>query len=151
MNHFAFDNDWDVIKGQLKHRYGQLTDDDLTLIEGKGTELFARLRQKLGLSAINLDAVLHELREVTGGKLDEVKANLGEVADDARATAGAALSDLKAKASKLGDEAKAQTTLVYEHARTLCENGDEYVRQNPGVSLLAATCLGFVTGLLLRR
>jgi uncharacterized protein YjbJ (UPF0337 family) len=39
---------WNQLKGKLKQRYGQLTDDDLTFSEGKEDELFGRLQQKLG-------------------------------------------------------------------------------------------------------
>ncbi len=39
---------WNELKGKLKQKYGQLTDDDLTYQEGKDDELFGRLQQRLG-------------------------------------------------------------------------------------------------------
>jgi len=39
---------WNQLKGKLKQKYGQLTDDDLSFSEGKEDELFGRLQQKLG-------------------------------------------------------------------------------------------------------
>jgi len=39
---------WNEIKGKLKQKYGQLTDDDLTFSEGKDDELLGRLQKKLG-------------------------------------------------------------------------------------------------------
>lgn len=39
---------WNQIKGELKQRYGQLTDDDLTYSEGKEDEFIGRLQKKLG-------------------------------------------------------------------------------------------------------
>lgn len=39
---------WNEIKGKMKQKYGQLTDDDLTFAEGKEDELLGRLQQKLG-------------------------------------------------------------------------------------------------------
>ena len=39
---------WNEIKGKLKQKYGQLTDDDLTFAEGKDDELLGRLQQRLG-------------------------------------------------------------------------------------------------------
>jgi uncharacterized protein YjbJ (UPF0337 family) len=38
------------VKGKLKQKYGQLTDDDLTYTEGKEDEMYGRLQQKLGKS-----------------------------------------------------------------------------------------------------
>ena len=39
---------WNVIKGKLKQAYGDLTDDDLTYMEGKEEELYGRLQKRLG-------------------------------------------------------------------------------------------------------
>ncbi len=39
---------WNQIKGELKQEYGQLSDDDLTYVEGREDELLGRLQQKLG-------------------------------------------------------------------------------------------------------
>ncbi len=39
---------WNEMKGKLKQKYGQLTDDDLAYDEGKEDEMYGRLQQKLG-------------------------------------------------------------------------------------------------------
>ena len=39
---------WNEIKGKLKQKYADLTDDDLTFAEGKDDELLGRLQKKLG-------------------------------------------------------------------------------------------------------
>ena len=39
---------WNEMKGKLKQQYGQLTDNDLTYVEGKEDELYGRLQKKLG-------------------------------------------------------------------------------------------------------
>ncbi len=39
---------WNVLKGEFKQKYGELTDDDLTYTEGKEDELLGRLQKKLG-------------------------------------------------------------------------------------------------------
>ena len=41
---------WNEVKGKLKQKYGNLTDDDLTFAEGKDEELLGRLQKKLGRS-----------------------------------------------------------------------------------------------------
>ena len=45
---------WNAVKGKLKQKYAQLTDDDLTFAEGKDEELLGRLQQKLGKSKEDL-------------------------------------------------------------------------------------------------
>jgi uncharacterized protein YjbJ (UPF0337 family) len=39
---------WNEIKGKLKQKYADLTDDDLQFAEGKEDELLGRLQKKLG-------------------------------------------------------------------------------------------------------
>jgi uncharacterized protein YjbJ (UPF0337 family) len=39
---------WDELKGKMKQKYAELTDDDLKYEEGKDDEMWGRLEQKLG-------------------------------------------------------------------------------------------------------
>jgi uncharacterized protein YjbJ (UPF0337 family) len=39
---------WNQIKGKLKQAYGNLSDDDLTYIEGKEDELIGRIQERTG-------------------------------------------------------------------------------------------------------
>ncbi|MXN89718.1 CsbD family protein [Flavobacterium sp. Sd200] len=39
---------WDELKGKLKQKYAELTDDDLKYEEGKDDEMWGRLEQKIG-------------------------------------------------------------------------------------------------------
>ncbi|WP_159522687.1 CsbD family protein [Sunxiuqinia indica] len=41
---------WNTIKGSLKQKYGELTDDDLTYAEGQEDELIGRIQKKTGKS-----------------------------------------------------------------------------------------------------
>lgn len=49
------------MKGKLKQKYAQLTDDDLTFAEGKDEELLGRLQQKLGKTKEDLRTELEDL------------------------------------------------------------------------------------------
>lgn len=48
MNELQIKGHWNEIKGNLKQKYGDLTDDDLKYAEGKEEELLGRLQQKTG-------------------------------------------------------------------------------------------------------
>jgi len=52
---------WNEVKGKLKQKYGQLTDDDLAFSEGKEDELLGRLQQKLGKTKEDLRAEIERL------------------------------------------------------------------------------------------
>jgi len=155
MKNFTYGTHWDEIKGQLKQRFAQLTDDDLAFVEGKGEELLGRLREKLGMSGKELDHVLFELNTAASDQLEKAKAKIGSLAGEAREKANAVAGEVRAKAGAAADEVKAQATAAYgqarERARGLFSEGEEYVRHNPRESLLAALCAGFVAGMLIRR
>ncbi len=39
---------WNQLKGKIKQEYGNLTDDDLTYVEGQEDELVGRIQEKSG-------------------------------------------------------------------------------------------------------
>ena len=39
---------WDELKGKLKQKYAELTDDDLMFEEGKEDETWGKIQQKIG-------------------------------------------------------------------------------------------------------
>lgn len=61
MTNLKFKGSWNELKGKLKQKYGQLTDDDLTFAEGKQDEFFGRLQQKLGKSKEDLRKEIENL------------------------------------------------------------------------------------------
>jgi uncharacterized protein YjbJ (UPF0337 family) len=54
MTNLQFKGSWNEVKGKLKQKYGQLTDNDLAFSEGKEDELLGRLQQRLGKSKEDL-------------------------------------------------------------------------------------------------
>jgi uncharacterized protein YjbJ (UPF0337 family) len=52
---------WHTVKGKLKEQYGQLTDDDLLLVEGKEDQLFGKLQKALGKTKEEVNELLNRL------------------------------------------------------------------------------------------
>lgn len=50
MDRLELKGNWNIIKGRLKQKYGDLTDDDLRYEEGKDDELIGRIQKKTGQS-----------------------------------------------------------------------------------------------------
>ncbi|HTF16579.1 MAG TPA: CsbD family protein [Chryseolinea sp.] len=48
MNKLGIKGNWNEVKGKLKQKYANLTDDDLMFAEGKEDELYGRLQKRLG-------------------------------------------------------------------------------------------------------
>jgi uncharacterized protein YjbJ (UPF0337 family) len=52
---------WNEIKGKLKQKYGQVTDDDLMFADGKEDELLGRLQKRLGRTKDELRAEIEDM------------------------------------------------------------------------------------------
>jgi uncharacterized protein YjbJ (UPF0337 family) len=61
MTNLKLKGDWNQLKGKLKQKYGQLTDDDLRFAEGKEDELLGRLQNRLGKSKEELRKEIESL------------------------------------------------------------------------------------------
>jgi uncharacterized protein YjbJ (UPF0337 family) len=58
MSDLKIKGNWNVIKGKLKQEYGDLTDNDLTYVEGREDELLGTIQKKTG-----------ETKETIAGKI----------------------------------------------------------------------------------
>jgi len=61
MNKLELKGSWNEIKGKLKQKYSDLTDDDLTFAEGKEDELYGRLQKRLGKTKMELKKEIEKL------------------------------------------------------------------------------------------
>ena len=61
MDKLNLKGNWNVVKGKLKQKYGDLTDDDLTYVEGKEDEFIGRLQKRIGKSR---EEIIEDLRSL---------------------------------------------------------------------------------------
>jgi uncharacterized protein YjbJ (UPF0337 family) len=61
MENLEIKGKWNQLKGKLKQKYGNLTDDDLTYDEGKEDELLGRLQEKTGKTKEQLASEIRDL------------------------------------------------------------------------------------------
>lgn len=60
MSKLQIKGNWNEIKGKLKQKFADLTDDDLTFTEGKEDEMLGRLQQRLGKSEEEIRRAVEE-------------------------------------------------------------------------------------------
>ncbi|HEY5744307.1 MAG TPA: CsbD family protein [Terrimicrobiaceae bacterium] len=61
MNKLQMKGSWNEVKGKLKQKYAELTDDDLVFTEGKEDELLGRLQQRLGQTKEEIRRAIEEV------------------------------------------------------------------------------------------
>lgn len=62
MSNLRIKGNWNEIKGKLKQKYGDVTDDDLKYADGKEDELLGKLQKKTGKSR---DEITREINEMS--------------------------------------------------------------------------------------
>lgn len=50
MNWQQIEGKWEQMKGQVKEKWGKLTDDDITAVQGKRDQLMGKLQERYGYS-----------------------------------------------------------------------------------------------------
>ena len=86
---------------------------------------------------------------------EELRAAAEEKASEFRSVAEEKAAEFRTVAESKANEYRAQAEETYHHARTrartLQEEGEAYVRENPLRGVLTALGVGFVLGLIFRR
>ncbi len=65
MNSTELKGNWNILKGKLKQRYAQLTDDDLVFEEGAEDVMFGRIQAKLGKTKQEILTSLDKIKATT--------------------------------------------------------------------------------------
>jgi ElaB/YqjD/DUF883 family membrane-anchored ribosome-binding protein len=80
----------------------------------------------------------------TTSKLESSRTHARRAAEDLKSAAASMADDYRDKATHAWDDAKVRV-------RTLQEDGEDYVRENPMKAIATALGIGFVLGLIFRR
>ena len=61
MNQDRFEGNWKQLKGKVKEKWGKLTDQDLTTIEGKRDQLIGKIQERYGIAKEEAERELDSL------------------------------------------------------------------------------------------
>ncbi|HMG05780.1 MAG TPA: hypothetical protein VK581_09980 [Chthoniobacterales bacterium] len=88
-------------------------------------------------------------------KFESSKTHVRKAAEDLKSAAGVMAGDLKSAAGAMAGEYRDKAEQAWvdarDRARTLQEDGEQYVRENPTKAVFTALGIGFVLGLIFRR
>ena len=128
---------WNKLKGQVKEKWGQLSDDDLSIQGGNVDQLVGKIQTKTGVARETIEKFLTELTSGGSGvvaKAAEAVSNLTQNASGIAQNAGEKLKDGYGQVS--------------DQVREKYGQAEDLVRHNPGQSVAAAFGLGIVAGLI---
>ena len=121
---------WNEIKGKLRQKWGQLTDDDLPQLRGELDQIIGIIQRKTGEAR---GAIERYLEQVSGSAASAV----GTAAETAGGYAQHAAEAVQDTAKQAGDQVRAG----YDAA-------ERFVRERPKESLAVCFGVGVITGVV---
>jgi uncharacterized protein YjbJ (UPF0337 family) len=129
---------WNQIRGQLKKKWGQLTEDDLRFANGNIDQLIGRIQHKTG-----------EAREAVEGFIDELTAHgasaVSQVAETAGQYARSAAEGAREGYQRAAEHAREGYNRISGELERGYEVSRDLIRDNPA----RAVAMGFGVGVLM--
>jgi len=121
---------WTKLRGQVKEKWGQLTDDDLQIQGGNVDQLIGRIQQKTGECREAIERFLTELTSRGSSTITQAAEAVGQYAQQA------------------GGRIREHYGDIADAAREKYDTAQDIVRHNPSQSVAAAFGVGLVAGLI---
>jgi uncharacterized protein YjbJ (UPF0337 family) len=145
----VFKGHWTEIRGRVKEKWGQLTDDDLVMAEGNLEQLAGIIQRRTGESREKIEHQLEGMTNEFGSKMENVRkqasAAATAVGEGARQYAGQAADLARGQYDQLHER--------YDHAsaemRARYSDAQDLVRRSPMESLMVAFGAGLMAGVVL--
>jgi uncharacterized protein YjbJ (UPF0337 family) len=127
---------WNQVRGELKKKWGQLTDDDLRFNNG------------------NIDQLVGKIQQRTGEAREAIEQFLGEATSQGASAVAQAAGQVGQYARYAGDQVREGYNRISDQFGRGYDYSQEMIRENPGRSIATAfgvgVLLGVVVGMALR-
>jgi len=142
VNQQTLQGNWNEIKGKLRTKWGQLTNDDLQAAQGNVDQLIGLIQRKTGEAR---NSVEHFLEELTSNGSSAV----GQAAEAAREYAHQAMETVQETSKQAADTFRRGYKQASESVQQGYEQAEEMVKERPAESLAVCFGVGMVVGVLL--
>ena len=128
MNQQTLDGNWNEIKGKVREKWGQLTDSDLPQRQGDVEQLVGIIQRK------------------TGDGRESIEKFLQQMSGSAASAMGTAAETVRDYAQHASESVQHTAEQAAGQMRARYEEGERFVRNRPGESLLVCFGLGIIIG-----
>jgi uncharacterized protein YjbJ (UPF0337 family) len=130
VNAQALQGQWNQIRGELKKKWGQLTDDDLRFNNGNIDQLVGKIQQRTGEAR---EAIEQFLTEATSQGASAISQAAGQVGQYARYA---------------GDQMREGYNRISDQFGRGYEYSQDMIRENPARSIATAFGVGILVGVV---
>jgi uncharacterized protein YjbJ (UPF0337 family) len=119
---------WNQLRGKVKEKWGQLTDDELQIHGG------------------NIDQLVGRIQKKTGEGREAVEAFLAELTTQGSSAVGTAAETARGYARQAGDQVREGYDRAADYAHDRYQRARGMVRHQPAVSMMTAFAVGLGIG-----
>ena len=148
VNEQTLQGNWNEIKGKLRSKWGQLTNDDLQSAHGNIDQLVGLIQRKTGEARSSIEKFLND--STSGGA-----SAFNQATETAREYAQQAVETVQDRSKQAADQVRKTYDQASESLRHGYEEAEHMIQERPAES--AAVCfgvgmlVGVILGLSLRR
>ena len=144
---------WKQVKGQIRERWGQLSDDDFQQVKGDAEKLVGVIQEKTGQSRREIEAFLDKVAHDGHATVQQVAENTRQFADAAGRKIQEGYDTASKKVQEGYDTAARGLHDTYEYAGDQLNAGYKearhMVRSRPMESIMVVFGAGIVSGVVL--
>lgn len=142
VNQQTLQGNWNEIKGKLRTKWGQLTNDDLQSVHGNVDQLIGLIQRKTGEAR---GSVEHFLEDLTSNG----SSAFNQASEAARDYAHQAMDTVQEKSKQAADTFRRGYQQASESMQHGYEQAEEMIKERPAESLAVCFGIGMVVGVLL--
>lgn len=131
LNAQALQGQWNTLRGRVKEKWGQLTDDDLSFHGGNIDQLVGKIQKRTGETRDSIEHFLTTLTSQGSSAVSQATEAVGRFAQQA------------------GERFRDQYGEWTDQARDGYDRAQSMVRHNPGQSVAVAFGVGVVAGIIM--
>jgi uncharacterized protein YjbJ (UPF0337 family) len=130
VNEQVLQGHWNEIKGKLREKWGQLTNDDLERFSG------------------DVDMLAGLIQRKTGAARSAVEEYLEQITENGTSAVGRAAESVRQGVQHAVESVEDTSEEAWDYARERYEDAREMVRERPSESVIVCFGVGLVAGLL---
>ena len=133
VNQQTLQGNWNELKGKLREKWGQLTNDDLQAAHGNVDQLIGLIQRKTGEARSGIESFLEQA--TSGGA-----STLSQAAESARDYAQQAVETVQERSKQAAESVRRGYGQASEQMRHRYQEAEEMIKDRPAES--AAVCFG---------
>jgi len=142
VNQQTLQGNWNEIKGKLRNKWGQLTNDDLQQAHGNVDQLIGLIQRKTGEARNAIEKFLDESAADGAG-------GLNQAAETAREYAQQAIDTVQDRTKQAAQQVRKGYDQAAESVRRSYEQTEEMIKDRPAESAAVCFGVGMLCGVIL--